>query len=216
MSVVDPALRSRALAQCVALVALGAATGATAANRRPRLRALGGVVGAALTASVALPYAGAVARNEPYPPGPIGRRWWLLDSTWSAPNTLAGAVFLLHQRRRGNAEVPDRSRGSGSLWLSERAIPGYATTIGIVKAGSNDRVDAHEDVHVQQARLLGPLYLPLVGLDYVLATVLPFWLLDPDARAAIRRPSDFFIRGVYREVWHERWAYALQPVRTGR
>lgn len=210
-SAARPDATAAAVLQGAALVALVAAAGA-----RTRRRGAG-VAAAVVGASVAVPYAAAVARHAPYPPTPTGARWWLVDSTWSAPNTLAGAAFLLHQRRRGNVERPDRSRGSGSVWLERSAIPGFATTIGVVKAGSSDRVDAHEDVHVHQARLLGPLYLPLVAADYVLATVLPFWLLQRRRTGPpIRSVRDYFLRGVYREVWHERWAYAARPVRPIR
>lgn len=200
-----------AVVQGAALVAGGVALGHLTRRR-------GAAVAAGLAvAAVAVPYAAAVSRHDPYPRTVDGARRWLIDATWSAPNTLAGAAFLLHQRRRGNVERPDRSRGSGSLWLERSAVPGFATTIGIVKAGSNDRVDAHEDVHVHQARLLGPAYLPLVALDYVLATLFPFWLLDRRRHGPpIRTVSDYFLRGVYREVWHERWAYAAQPVRPAR
>jgi hypothetical protein len=197
-----------AVAQGALMVAVGAAAGAATRRRGAR------VVGGAVAALVGGPYAAAVARHAPYERSRRGGVQWLVDSSWSAPNTVAGAVFLAHQRAVGNPELPDRSRGSGSIWLERSAVPGYATTIGIVKAGSSDRVDAHEDVHVLQARLLGPLYLPLVALDYVLATLFPFWLRHRAPPAApIRSVRDYFHRGVYREVWHERWAYAAAPVR---
>ena len=190
------------------LVALGTLAG-TATRRRG-----GRLVGGALTALVAGPYADAVARHAPYAHTRQVAVRWLVDSTWSAPNTLAGALFLAHQRALDNPERPDRSRSSGSIWLERSAVRGYATTIGIVKAGSSERIDAREDVHVLQARLLGPLYVPLVALDFVLATVFPFWLRHRAPPAApIRSVRDYFHRGVYREVWHERWAYAAAPVR---
>lgn len=196
--------RTAAVAQGALLVAFGAAAG-RGLSRSWR----GGAIGTAVATGLAVPYAAAVARHAPYADDPTGRRRWLVDSTWSALNTLAGAAFLLQQRATGNVGLPERSRGSGSIWLEHQAIPGYATTVGIVKAGTDERLDAHEEVHVLQARLLGPFYLPLVGLDYVLATVLPFWLLGRDDDAApIRTVRDYFLRGVYREVWHERWAYA--------
>lgn len=195
--------RFAAVAQGAVLVAMGSAVGRTLGSRRA-----GGLAGGALVACVAVPYAVVAARHAPYADDTTGRRCWAVDSTWSAPNTLAGAGFLVTQLARGNTGVPERSRGSGSIWLERPAIPGFATTIGLVKAGSNDRVDAHEDIHVLQARLLGPLYLPLVALDYVLATAFPFWLLGRRSEPPIRSVRDYFLRGVYREVWHERWAYA--------
>lgn len=198
--------RRRILAALQAALVVGA-VGVAAADRRGR-RA--GLVAAATTSTVAVPYAAAVARLGPYESSGRGLARWLVDSTWSAPNTLAGAVFYLWERARGNAERPERCCGTGSIWLERPAIAGYATTIGIVKAGSSERIDAHEEVHVRQARLLGPLYLPLVALDFVLATVLPFWLWERD-RPPITGIRDYFHRGVYRAVWHERWAYAVAP-----
>ncbi|MBK5222631.1 MAG: glycine zipper family protein [Acidimicrobiia bacterium] len=200
-----PAIPSAA-GQVVLVAAVCATVGAAAMGRR----------GAALAASVATvamaPYGASVARHRPYTATPAGAWRWFVDSTWSAPNTLAGAVFHHHQWLRGNRGVPARSTGSGTLWLEQPAIAGYATTVGIVKAGSNDRVDAHEDVHVLQARLLGPLYLPLVAAHYAVATVFPYWLLRRSGqRPPMRTVRDYLHEGVYHEVWHERWAYAVAP-----
>ena len=79
-----------------------------------------------------------------------------------------------------------------------------------MKAGCTEHVDAHEMVHVFQARLLGPLYLPSVGLNYAVATVIPFWLLYRDAeRWPITGFTSYFLNGVYPNVWNEHWAYRV-------
>ena len=110
------------------------------------------------------------------------------------------------------------SRGSGSLWLTKGFIPHYtgaagtthyyATTLGTVKAGSNPQVDPHEQFHVFQARLFGPLYVPLVVVNYVVATVVPYWILFRDRdRRPISGVVTYFNNGVYPHVWNEMWAY---------
>jgi hypothetical protein len=131
-----------------------------------------------------------------------------VDLTWSALNTWAGALYLAGHLAVGHRLDDARSRGTGSLWVVEGTFPGYATTIGIVKAGATEAVDAHEMVHVFQGRLLGPLYLPSVGLNYVLATVVPYWLPYHDrSRWPITGIATYFLNGVYPNVWNEAWAY---------
>ncbi|ONI80595.1 hypothetical protein ALI22I_45850 [Saccharothrix sp. ALI-22-I] len=145
---------------------------------------------------------------------PRGRRGWVLgvvDATWSLPNTVAGAVFLAYALARGNRVDPAFSRHRGTLGLRDGVIKGFATTIGPVQAGIAMGVDDHEAVHVFQARLFGPLYLPLVAANWVVATVLPYWLLYHDRAAApIDGVPAYFRRGVYPHCWHEEWAYRRQ------
>ena len=86
-------------------------------------------------------------------------------------------------------------------------VPKYATTIGTVKAGSNEYIDEHEMIHVFQAQLFGPLYLIGVGLNYVVATILPYWLFKN--RRKITGFGSYFEDGVYPNVWNELWAYKV-------
>lgn len=66
-------------------------------------------------------------------------------------------------------------------------------------------------MHVFQARLLGPLYIPLVVANYVLFTIAPVWLLYHDhAGAPINRFTRYFEIGVYPHVWNEAIAYRIQ------
>lgn len=170
---------------------------------------VGAALGGIFSAPLAVAATSAVRRARPYPQGSRGWALLALDVTWSALNTWAGALFLYVLRLRGNRLEPDRSAGSGRVHLAEPAITGYATTIGIVVAGCSSRLERHEQVHVFQARLLGPLYLPLVGLGFVVATVLPYWLLSRQARAQVTGMNTYFVRGVYPHTWHEWWAYRL-------
>jgi hypothetical protein len=190
----------------LAVVACGAVLGALPAG------VVGAVIGASVSLLFAVPFALAVARGEPYR-GSRGVVLLAIDATWSVPNTWAGALYYGVNVLRGNHHDVDRTRGAGSIWLVDGVFPGFATTIGTVKAGSSDRIDRHEELHVFQARLLGPLYLPLVGMNYVVATVVPYWLLFPrSSRRAVTGLSSYFLNGVYPHVWNELWAYrATRP-----
>ena len=95
--------------------------------------------------------------------------------------------------------------------MVEGVSPRYATTIGTVCAGSSSGIQRHEDVHIFQGRLLGPLYIPLVLANYVLFTIAPVWLLYHDhTNAPINRFTRYFEIGVYPHVWNEAIAYRIQ------
>lgn len=197
----------------MSILSVGAGVGAAAGGR------WFAVVGVVVSLAVAVPFARAVVVGAPY--GGTRRNIWRLvvDATWSAPNTWLGAAFYTGHRLWGNPHQPDRSTGTGSIWLTRGFIPCgvgpdgrrryYATTIGQVKAGSNDRVDPHEQFHVFQARLLGPFYVPAVLVNYVVATVVPYWL-PVRSRRPIRGMSSYFTDGVYPHVWNEWWAYRVR------
>lgn len=195
-----------AVGQGAALAAIGGVVGASTRRRG------GALVGAAVAAIATAPYVAAVRRHRPYSFDGPGLARWAVDSTWSAPNTLAGALFFLLQRARGNTVRPDRTTGTGTVDLGRAAIRGYATTVGTVIAGSRPRIDAHERVHVTQERLFGPLYGPLVALDYARLILVPTWWRRHDHVATpIADPRAYLQRGVYPRVWHERWAYSVAP-----
>ncbi len=86
----------------------------------------------------------------------------IVDATWSSLNTWAGAIYYGIHRLAGNPHDLARSAGKGSIWLTRGVSVRYATTIGTVKAGSSDDIDEHEEIHVMQARIFGPL-LPAAG-----------------------------------------------------
>jgi hypothetical protein len=120
-------------------------------------------------------FGGAVAAARVYPPGPRGLLLFLVDHTWSLPNTAVGALYLALHLAAGHALDGPGSRHACRVSVVEGVWPRYATTLGTVCAGSNPRVQLHEDTHILQARLLGPLYVPLVAANYALFTVLPVW-----------------------------------------
>ena len=174
---------------------------------------IGGVVGAVILGVLSLLFAinfgRAVAEGRPYT-GALGVWRCFLDATWSSLNTWAGAIYYGIHRLTGNTHEVGKSAGKGSIWLTKGVSPAYATTIGTVKAGSNEHIDAHEEIHIFQARLFGPLYLPLVGINYVIATLIPYWLPFRDkTRYPITGFATYFLHGVYPHVWNELWAYKV-------
>ncbi|MGH3450992.1 MAG: hypothetical protein ACRDQW_09725 [Haloechinothrix sp.] len=161
---------------------------------------LGGVHGWAIAAGSAYDFGsagGAVA--------------YVVDHTWSVVNTLAGAVFLTGNLIFGNRLDRSFTPHRNLIGLHKGVVPGFATTIGTVQAGTGMNINVHEAVHVLQARIFGPLYIPLVVGNYVLATLLPYWLLYHDRTA---RPISGFVayfrRGVYPHTWNEEWAYKVE------
>lgn len=168
---------------------------------------VGAAVAGVLSALAAISFGRAVAQGKPYAGG-LGAWRCLVDATWSSLNTWAGALYYAVHRLTGNSHDLGRSAGKGSIWLTRGVVPTYATTIGTVKAGSNDGIDSHEEIHIFQARLFGPLYIPLVVLNYVVATIVPYWLLFRDkTRYPITGLASYFENGVYPHVWNELWAY---------
>lgn len=197
------------VAGVVAGAVVAAAIGLTGA-------AVAGPAGAAVAAvpglALGVTFGRAVKVCAPYDLTSVtGVRRLVVDLTWSLVNTVAGALFLAVNLARGNRIDPDASRHSGSIVLVRQFLRGYATTVGTVQAGTTPHLRRHEDTHVRQARLFGPLYLPLVAAHYVVVTLVPYWLLYHD-RA--RRPIDgfraYFRHGVYPNTWHELWAYSVR------
>ncbi|WP_212841987.1 glycine zipper family protein [Catellatospora sp. IY07-71] len=186
----------------------GIQVGAVSAAAGWLLGPVGAVAGGALAVLVAVPYGWAVVRVRAYPATPRGVGLFAVDHSWSLVNTIAGAAFLAANLARGHRLDPLACRHRGRINIFEQAVRGYATTVGNVVAGANARCERHEDVHVRQARLFGPLYLPLIAVNYVLFSVLPvWWLVHDHAGYPITGAGRYFTHGVYHHVWHEAWAY---------
>ncbi|HEX5747588.1 MAG TPA: hypothetical protein VFZ09_15180 [Archangium sp.] len=102
-----------------------------------------------------------------------------IDLTWSLPNTMAGFVL-------GNIIYiffgnPSRTDSEGQAWISfqPRNSGGFGhsvlQTIGTVNLGGAGQ---HERMHLLQARVLGPGYIPLVIASYsVTFTLQVVWTL---------------------------------------
>ncbi|MEU4365810.1 glycine zipper family protein [Micromonospora chersina] len=186
-------------------IVLGAVLGGAAGGT------IGLLVGAVVGLLVGAPFGWAVASAGTYAADAKGIFLFVVDHTWSLLNTVAGAFYLALHLVFGHQLDRVVSQASGRVNVVEGVSPRYATTIGTVCAGSSPGIQRHEDVHILQARLLGPLYLPLVALNYVLFTIAPVWLLWHDhSNAPINRFTRYFEIGVYPHVWNEAIAYRIQ------
>ncbi|MFC4020003.1 glycine zipper family protein [Micromonospora sp. GCM10011542] len=172
---------------------------------------IGLLIGAVVGLLVGAIFGWAVASAGVYAADARGIALFVVDHTWSLLNTLVGAIYLAVHLLFGHTLDRPTSQGSGRVSLVEGVSPRYATTIGTVCAGSSPGIQRHEDVHIFQARLLGPLYIPLVLANYVLFTIAPVWLLYHDhTNAPINRFTRYFEIGVYPHVWNEAIAYRIQ------
>lgn len=165
------------------------------------LAGIGAVLGAV--------HAFALVKCKAYPDTSRGWALLIIDHTWSLLNTVVGSIFLVANLIAGNQLDTIVRTGRTTVVLKKGVSRYYATTIGPVEAGTDAGVDKHEYIHVIQSRLLGPAYIPLVLAHYVINTILPYWLLYHDhAKQPINSIGNYFIDGVYMNVWNELWARA--------
>ena len=142
---------------------------------------------------------------------PSGWIKFILDNSWSVLNSFAASIYVLINLITLNSIHPE-SQGTGAVVLDRGFLPGYATTIGNVIAGSNPAVQEHELLHVLQARIFGTAYIPLVLVSYVVGTFVPYWLIYHDhSRWPINGIGTYFLNGVYPHAWNEEWAYRACP-----
>ena len=122
----------------------------------------------------------------------------VLDLTWSLLNTAAGLlVWQPLSAAKGSFVAPnDDSRRSGCLVYTDnpRGGPYGATTLGTVIAGG---WSSHEEVHVWQGRIFGPLYMVVYGLA---------WLLNVLFRGLVFRVQNLSGEA-YSRICFEDWAY---------
>ncbi|WPU92804.1 SpvB/TcaC N-terminal domain-containing protein [Mucilaginibacter sabulilitoris] len=134
---------------------------------------------------------------------------FILDNTWSAPNSFIGSLWASINIFR--SPIDKKSKDSNALVFTNGLIPGYATTFGNVIAGTNP-LD-HELSHTLQARIFGPTFYPLMAAHYVINTVLPYWLLYHKKQYPTKPITSFgqyFSRGVYPHTWAEEWGYSIE------
>jgi len=145
--------------------------------------ALGGAVGSLVGVPVAAAVVGGVngvvsgARGVYDWRSPRGVTAFVLDSTWALGTTFAGIVAHAVAAASGDpgfaAELSER-RNRHVYARGLRFRRGFAITMGNVVNGAGDTanprraklVTDHEDVHVWQARLLGPAY-PMLYLGWM-------------------------------------------------
>lgn len=149
----------------------------------------------------------------------------IVDLTWSLPNTVAGFVVgNLIYIFFGN---PSRSLSENEGWIAykPRGTSGFGVdvlqTIGTVNLGGAGN---HERVHVLQARIFGPVYIPLVIANYivtgtiqVLFTITLGWTLKLAgirATAYLRPPASSAVSGFFGWIYYatliELWAYGTE------
>jgi hypothetical protein len=151
---------------------------------------------------------------------PAGWAVLVLDMTWSFPNTLFGLVI-------GNLFYPflgslSRTQSEGQGWVSyDRPGARVLQTLGTVNLGGAGN---HERVHLWQARIFGPLYLPLFGASYVVTALLQglwtitlgglLYLLKMRDTPYLRPPEHSVVQGffgwIYAATPFELWAYATE------
>jgi hypothetical protein len=172
---------------------------------------LGLLVGGGIGLLLGAVFGWAVASARVYGPDTRGFLLFVVDHTWSMLNTVAGALYLAIHLILGHSLDRPTSRHSCRVSVGEGLSSHYATTIGTVCGGSSSGIQRHEDVHILQARLLGPLYIPLVVTNYVLFALAPVWLIYHDhTNAPINKFTRYFEIGVYPHVWNEVIAYRVQ------
>ncbi|MGA1794866.1 MAG: hypothetical protein ACMUIL_03305 [bacterium] len=147
---------------------------------------------------------------------------WLevfVDMTWSLLNTVFGFIV-------GNLVYPflgdisrSRSRDSGWIVYMPTRSMGFAQTLGTINIGGAGQ---HERMHLLQARIFGPLYLIIFGVNYVVNFVIQLlwtftiggllWLIKGREKPYFRPSSRSVVSGFFGWIYYanlfELWAYA--------
>jgi len=148
----------------------------------------------------------------------------IIDMTWSLLNTIFGFIFgNLIYIFFGN---PSRSDSENQGWIvySPRSSTGFGNsvlqTLGTVNIGGAGQ---HERMHLLQARIFGPLYLPLFALFYVATFIIQLlwtatigWILKVTgvrSTACFKPPSQSALSGFWGWIYYatpfELWAYSF-------
>jgi len=154
---------------------------------------------------------------------PLGWLCLVLDCTWSLTNTVFGAVigglvYLIFGS-------PSTTASKGQNWVSysPRSSTGFGNnvlqTLGPVNLGGAGQ---HERMHLLQARIFGPLYLPLFAVFYIVTSLIQILftlILGLALKAAhvrdsacLRPPAESAVSGFFGWIYYatpfEVWAYA--------
>ena len=120
---------------------------------------------------------------------------------WEVPQNMIGLVMVLWQWQAGQLVERRPAPCGGRLFITTAMASGVSLGL-FVFAGHRRgrRLIGHEIGHTYQSMLLGPMYLPLVGLP----SFLWFW-----SRTLFGWQAE---KGYY-SFWTERWADRLGGVR---
>ena len=154
----------------------------------------------------------------------VGALAFVLDSTWALATTTGSVGVHLVDGALRASYLPEISRGQNRHVYRGGFTPrrGYAVTVGnVISSAGNVSVESrrrlveeHEETHVWQARILGPLFAPAyLGWSALGATLGAIrWL-------TLSRPRPRLVSVVdglaYRANPFERWA-ERRPIRLGR
>lgn len=154
---------------------------------------------------------------------PTGWLMLLVDLTWSLPNTVFGVLTGMWLYAFWGTPNRTNSEGRGWITYSPRSSTGFGNdvlqTLGTINIGGSGQ---HERMHLLQARIFGPLYLPLFGISYVITfgiqclftLILGFILKATGVRttAHLNPPASSAVSGFFGWIYHstpfEEWAYA--------
>lgn len=157
---------------------------------------------------------------------PLGVLALITDLTWSLPNTLAGFILANPFYLVFGKPSRDLSRNEGWISYKPQGTSGFGVdvlqTVGTVNIGG---AGAHEKVHLLQARIFGPLFIPIVVLNYILTGLLQIlFTLTIGAilkvtgvrdTAYLRPPAASAVKGFFGWIYYatvfELWAYATEP-----
>ena len=143
----------------------------------------------------------------------------IIDFSWSYLNTIYGLVL-------GNLIYPflgtlSRDQSEGQAWIVYARSGNWAQTLGTVNLGGAGN---HERVHLMQARVFGPLFLPFGLLCYAVTFLLQslftltlgmgLWLAKVRQSPYFRPPEHSAVHGFFGWIYYatpfELWAYATE------
>jgi hypothetical protein len=154
---------------------------------------------------------------------PVGWFAILIDLTWSLPNTVWG--FVVGNILFSFFGNPSKADSTGAHWIvyQPRSSGGFGTSLlqthGTINLGGAGQ---HEKMHLLQARLFGPLYLPIFGISYIVTSLLQLlwsatlgWILvvaKVRQHVALQPPARSAVQGLFGWIYYatplELWAYA--------
>ncbi|MFZ9676646.1 MAG: hypothetical protein ACO3DM_12235, partial [Ilumatobacteraceae bacterium] len=150
---------------------------------------------------------------------------FVADHTWALSTTTSGLIAMGANRLTDAGYEPSLSHRQNRMVYRRGFVlrRGFAVTFGNVVNGAADEhgelterrrtlVTVHEDAHVRQARMFGPIYPLVYGAWFVGGTLVGAtkWLMS-DRSVSLSRMVD--VDAYYRNPF-ERHAYTLQGVST--
>ena len=150
--------------------------------------------------------------------------WFLLQFTWGILQNAAGLFIFLFLVTFGGRRPTVFRLSAVTPWRFEGCMSlGVFIFLGCCARGPDDPLVIHEYGHSVQSVLLGPLYLPIIGIPSLI------WAATSRSRrrrrqgrpqktgpAAGRPPKAKRRRKKYTEFYTEKWANRLGRKATGR